>query len=861
MKKNSFVRRISPLLFLFLFSAACTYGQLLNVTMSTTPSCSLNGTATATVTGGTPPYSYAWYSPSPLVGSIPWSTSNTITGMPGSPYYVSVTDAGSGYGSTSFIIPSAFTATRSVTHDQCGAGVGTASVAITGGTPPFSYNWSNGQNTATATGLSPGIYFVTITDAAGCFISSQTDSLLYFQIWNTSPLTLTTTFTNSTCTDGTASVTNVANGTPPYTYVWSTIPPQFTPSVTGLGVGSHYVTVTDAAGCSNEKSFYISQLPNGITANVTTTNEFCQQSNGTASLMVSGGMAPYTYLWSNGATTSSIAGLSYGSYAVTVTDALGCPKVVWAIVHRTDPLTLTMTGTQANCSNTGGSASVTVAGGTPPYTYLWSNGATTNAISGLSAGYYYVHVTDGNGCQDYSFYHCIQPQSCFATISGNLLSDMNSNCFPDGADYVLEGKIVQVGSSWTTSNSNGDYSKTVLPGTYAISQSSMLNNFQVVCPGTGTINLSNVLAGSNYPGNDFFNGPISNINDLEVWIYANPARATQHQTVWIYYRNIGTTILNSTLTFTHDALMTLNWGYNQNTYNLGTRTLTYNLGQINPGETGYRLCDFTIPQNTPIQTPYTHVAEIFPNNSDATPLNNISTFNNVVYGPFDPNRKSVSPDGLLQPGTDSILTYFVEFQNVGTDTAFTVAIRDTLDPALDGLSIEVLGSSHTMTWDIDNPGYLAFTFDNIELPDSHINEAASHGWLMYRIKVKPNLSLGTQIRNKAAIYFDYNLPIITNSTLNTFGLVGVDPRLNSDAGFKLYPNPALGQVQLLLDDSWSNETAVSVLDLSGKSILTTVINPADSRLETLNLHALPKGIYLVECRTDQKRQVKKLILQ
>ncbi|MBL0019759.1 MAG: SprB repeat-containing protein [Bacteroidetes bacterium] len=150
--------------------------------------------------------------------------------------------------------------------------------------------------------------------------------MLYFQIWNTSPLTLTTTFTNSTCTDGTASVTNVANGTPPYTYVWSTIPPQFTPSVTGLGVGSHYVTVTDAAGCSNEKSFYISQLPNGITANVTTTNEFCQQSNGTASLMVSGGMAPYTYLWSNGATTSSIAGLSYGSYAVTVTDALGCPK-------------------------------------------------------------------------------------------------------------------------------------------------------------------------------------------------------------------------------------------------------------------------------------------------------------------------------------------------------------------------------------------------------------------------------------------------------------------------------------------------------------------------------------------------------
>ncbi|MBL0020119.1 MAG: SprB repeat-containing protein [Bacteroidetes bacterium] len=524
MKKNSFVRRISPLLFLFLFSAACTYGQLLNVTMSTTPSCSLNGTATATVTGGTPPYSYAWYSPSPLVGSIPWSTSNTITGMPGSPYYVSVTDAGSGYGSTSFIIPSAFTATRSVTHDQCGAGVGTASVAITGGTPPFSYNWSNGQNTATATGLSPGIYFVTITDAAGCFISSQTDSLLYFQIWNTSPR-------------------------PPYTYVWSTIPPQFTPSVTGLGVGSHYVTVTDAAGCSNEKSFYISQLPNGITANVTTTNEFCQQSNGTASLMVSGGMAPYTYLWSNGATTSSIAGLSYGSYAVTVTDALGCPKVAWAIVHRTDPLTLTITGTQANCSNTGGSASVTVAGGTPPYTYVWSNGATTNAISGLSAGYYYVHVTDGNGCQDYSFYHCIQPQSCFATISGNLLSDMNSNCFPDGADYVLEGKIVQIGSTWTTSNSNGDYSKTVLPGSYAISQGNMLNNFQVVCPGNRHDQPEQCACRLQLSWKRLLQRRFQISTIWKSGFIAGP-HVPQQQTVWIYYRNIGTTILNSTLTFT-----------------------------------------------------------------------------------------------------------------------------------------------------------------------------------------------------------------------------------------------------------------------------------------------------------------------
>jgi len=373
--------------------------------------------------------------------------------------------------------------------------------------------------------------------------------------------------------------------------------------------------------------------------------------------------------------------------------------------------------------------------------------------------------------------------------------------------------------------------------------------------------LPSVLAGSTYPNLDFFDTSSVVVNDLRIGFAYTLARPTAPQYVYIYYYNDGNSPLNATVNFTHDALMSLWMAPGMSGYNLGTRTVTYNLGILSPGQSGTLICSFTIPSSTSSGVPYTHSAEILPITGDATPTNNVISYTDVVVTSYDPNSKAVLPNGQLDPGVDSILTYRIDFQNTGNDTAFTVEIRDTLDQGLDPLSIEVLGASHAYTWDTDYPGYLTFTFDNIMLPDSIINEPASHGFIMYRLKVKDNLPLGTQIRNKAGIYFDYNAPIITNTTLNTFGVVAIDPGFGRASGVSMYPNPAHDRVQLELADTWEGETEIGLMDLSGRLLLHTTMLPESSRSETLDVSALPKGVYLVSCRNANQQEVKKLVLQ
>jgi uncharacterized repeat protein (TIGR01451 family) len=853
--------RICPplLLFVFFLFGATIFAQTITVSMATTPACSLDGSATATLTGGTPPYTFYWYGPNVNLTN----TSNVLSGVAGGMYYVYVYDNFNHSGYATFSIQSPFSATATTTADYCNSGTGTATANVSGGTGPFSYVWSNGNTTQTATGLYPGIYEVTITDnGTGCYISSPMDSSLYAYVGNNSPVQVTVSQTNSACTDGTATVTSATGGTAPYTYLWSTIPPQFTQTATGLAPGSYSVTVTDAAGCQGTGYAYVNQTANSLFGYTTSTPETCVQANGTATVSISGGTAPYTYIWSNGATTPVISGLSYGYYHVSVTDAMGCPKEKSVYVNRTDPMSLAFTSTNPNCSNTGGSVAVNVIGGTAPYTYQWGNGNTTNALTNVGIGYYGVYVSDANGCVDNGYHFLDMPASCYANVSGRVNGDMNADCIYNGTDFRMDNVIVEVGTAWTNTNSSGFYSFNLPPASNVnVSQVSMPNYFQVGCPVGGNHVISSVVALGNYPNLDFYNSPTTNANDLRIWVHASPARTTQPQVVTIGYSNVGSTILGGTIHFTHDALMSLLNGYSMSSYNLSTQTLTYNIPTLWPGQQGQVYCELTIPTSTPLSTAYTHNAEILPISGDVNPSDNTISYSSVVVGSYDPNQKSVAPNGELEPGVDSILTYTLEFQNTGNDTAFTVELRDSLDAALNPLSIEILGASHPYTWDIDYPGYLTFTFDHIMLPDSHINEAASHGWLMYRIQVKDNLPLGTQIHNTASIYFDYNAPVVTNTTLNTFGAVANTPSLQNTPDFILYPNPANDRVQLSFSDAWSGETQVTLHDLSGKLILTTTMNPQDGRTADLQVSALPKGVYLVECRTESTQQVKKLVLQ
>ncbi|MEY3442404.1 MAG: hypothetical protein RLZZ519_685 [Bacteroidota bacterium] len=201
--------------------------------------------------------------------------------------------------------------------------------------------------------------------------------------------------TQSACGAATGSATvNVTGG--PFTYLWSNGNTNAT--ATNLAAGNYTVTATDVNGCTVVGSTTVTN-PNAPTANVTSTPALCNGGTGSVAAGATGGTAPYTYVWSNGGSTA-IINAPAGAYSVTVTDAAGC-AVTGGPSTVTQPTAVTTTTTSTPESAPGaldGSATVVAAGGTPPYSYTWSNGGTTATISNVGSGALTVTVTDGNGC-------------------------------------------------------------------------------------------------------------------------------------------------------------------------------------------------------------------------------------------------------------------------------------------------------------------------------------------------------------------------------------------------------------------------------------------------------------------------------
>ncbi|MBI3502626.1 MAG: right-handed parallel beta-helix repeat-containing protein [Bacteroidetes bacterium] len=270
-----------------------------------------------------------------------------------------------------------------------GNGNGAATVTVSNGTPPYTYSWSSGETTSAVTGLSAGTYTVIVTDAGNC---SKTGIVTITQ--PNLIISMTSVQTACNANTGTASA-SPSGGTSPYTFIWNN--GQTTSVTTGLGTGNYTVTITDANGCTKNAIAYITPKPSpNVTTSATQTN--CSPSTGTAAATALGGASPYTYLWSDGQTTSVATALAAGSYTVVVTDSYGCTKTATVSVTQKSNPNVTTSTTQTNCSSPTGTATASVSGGTFPYTYLWSNNATTQQANNLAAGNYSVTVTDANGC-------------------------------------------------------------------------------------------------------------------------------------------------------------------------------------------------------------------------------------------------------------------------------------------------------------------------------------------------------------------------------------------------------------------------------------------------------------------------------
>ncbi|NDB35141.1 MAG: hypothetical protein EB023_07295, partial [Flavobacteriia bacterium] len=374
-------------------------------------------------------------------------------------YIYTVTDTNGCTASTNITVtqPAVLQAVATITSPiVCNGGTGTITVSGVGGTAPY---------TGTGAFVVPtGTYNYSIVDANGCQASVSTT------ISQPTVLSLSLTQININC-NGFATGTINANpvgGQAPYTYLWSN--GQTTQTVNGLVAGTYTVVVTDNLGCTINGSATITQPAAPILLQETHVNVLCFANNtGSIDLTVSGGTVPYTYLWSNGATTQDINNLVAGTYNVTVTDANGCIAVLSVNVTQPAlPLTVGSVVTNVTCFGlTDGAIDVTPLGGTAPFTYFWTTGQTTQDINNVPPGTYVVAITDANNCVASAQIIVTQPA---AALTGSI-SQNPITCYG-----VNDGQLTASGAGgtapynyvWTPTGQTGSISSLLGPGNYFV---------------------------------------------------------------------------------------------------------------------------------------------------------------------------------------------------------------------------------------------------------------------------------------------------------------------------------------------------------------------------------------------------------
>lgn len=411
-----------------------------------------DGSITASVTSGTPPFSYAWSN-----GDTTAMADSLCAGI----YSVTITDSlgCSTIVSDTVVEPSLLVISASSTNISCnGANDGTAAVSVTGGTSPYTVQWSNGANTLAISSLSAGTYCVTVTDANGC------SEDICMSITEPVALAMIISSANATCfgsCNGSANV-SVSGGVSPYSYSWSNT--QADSTATGLCAGTYLITITDITGCSLDSSVVITEPGDIVADSIITTDATCLDSNGTAAIFVSGGVAPYTYLWNDPLvqTTSAADSLFIGNYAVLVTDDSLCSKTFSnIIINNTNGPDAALTVTDVLCNgDSNGIIKVTASGGTPPYGFQWSTGQLdvftfTSTADSLSAGTYTVTVSDANGCMTVAVDTVNEPAILVASA---ILTNITCNGAEDGTASVSGiGGTLPYTFLW----SNGDTSSSI----------------------------------------------------------------------------------------------------------------------------------------------------------------------------------------------------------------------------------------------------------------------------------------------------------------------------------------------------------------------------------------------------------------
>ena len=452
----------------FVYQQQCFFDPLLSFEILESPEivvsssitdaiCDIPGSVELMINGGVPPYDVLWSNGNtnnPLIGVFAQTLDATVTDAQGCTYTNSYTVGGSiGSISISFV----------TTPETCNQSNGSSQATITGGIAPYDYLWSNGNTNIILNNVPSGNYLLQVTDFNGCTANAITG----VGDVSSSPVILGN-ITHVTCNgldDG--NITAIVSGAPsPYTYLWSS--GSTSDSNQNGSPGIYTVAVTDSNGCSGTANFEILE-PDPIFIQANITQPGCFGGTGAIDISATGGTqaSGYQYIWSTGFEVEDIFNLTPGPYSVVVTDDNGCSASALYNITPSSPPLINTSVTNDFCGNSGGSIDLSVVSSSLPLQYLWSNGATSEDLTNLPAGFYTVTVTDANLCSSTSTIPIYGPS---APLSISTLQIIQLNCYGDqnGSVFtIVAGGQEPYTYAWSD-GSNGQHLIGVGAGTYTL---------------------------------------------------------------------------------------------------------------------------------------------------------------------------------------------------------------------------------------------------------------------------------------------------------------------------------------------------------------------------------------------------------
>lgn len=775
--------------------------------------CANGATIRVSAVGGSGEYFYDYASAipgGPVIG-------DQIVGLSPGYYDISATDflGCVGYVSITVPYPDPIVASAFLESYDCISN-GTITVQATGGSGIYQYSIDGGvtqQTSPTFTNLSEGTYFIAVMDSNGC--TSITNTI---QIVQPNPITATLQIVGNT-----VHIINVMGGSPPYFYSIDGIS-SLSPEFSYVSSGNHCFEVSDSNGCLFTECVTIIPIfdiePNGT----------YQDYNNDGFVNI-GDVISYTFSLTN-TQTLDLTNITLDAFGLSTNDATLTTLSGGATDTTTFTATYVLTQEDINAG------------------YVTNDFLFNGTYDGNSTSNWVVEIT---------------PLPIIDGIKLNAFLDSNGNNIQDnGEPNINVGSFeyqINNGNTIHVESSNGMYYlyETNASNTYNLSFTldAAYQNFTVT-----QNNYTNITVPVN-SGVTTYNFPILGdySPDLQVFLnqFGAPPRPGFVYYERIMYRNSGNMVMNGTITFTKDAIVSIT-NVSEPGFVTNANGFSYNFTNLLPSETRY----IYVTMQTPT-IPTVALGDVITNSvtitlptGDVNPNNNEATLSQVVVGSYDPNDKTEVHGGKIVHAdftSSDYLTYTIQFENTGTANAINVKVDDALDAMLDVSTLKMIDASHDYVL-IKEGNNLSWKFDGIDLPPSVANTTTGKGYIVFQIKPMSGYAIGDIIPNSAEIYFDFNPAIVTNTFTTEFvETLGVSNFKKND--FVVYPNPATNE---LFIHSKTNNTidAVVLVDVLGKTIYQEVVKATFS---TIDISSFQKGIYFLKVTHNGYEETIKVIKQ